>query len=57
MGFGFGFGFGEYEVLMGLRSLWLETFGFWLHMFGCLRGLKEKKPAEKMCSFWVLDFR
>lgn len=54
---GFGFGFGEYEVLMGLRSLWLETFGFWLHMFGCLRGLKEKKPAEKMCSFWVLDFR
>lgn len=27
--------------------------GFWLHMVGCVRGLKVKKPAEKM---WVPGF-
>lgn len=34
-----------------------KLLGFWLHRFGCLSGLNEKKPAENMWSPCFLDFR
>jgi len=55
-----GSNFGGNEVFFKeSRSFFVfwTTLGFWLHRFGCLSGLNEKKPAENMCSPCFLDFR
>lgn len=48
---------GREALLESSPLLEFSMLGFWLHRFGCFRGLKVKNPAENMCNPCFLDLR